>query len=287
MKAGTSRSAGPGMRRALPVLVFAVVAGIHEVSAQQPASPVLVEARPTPSEPLRFFGGRTVSVPLVLHTTQLEGLSVRAELVQLSASLAAPVAGQIDVPFALPARPAVSPASELVLSVSLPVVRRETDFELRFRSFQPGERVGRAAGRVALRVYPADVLEPVRVWAESHAIRLEDDHGAVTELFRQQRIAVTESGHPHLTVFAGSRSTRGRTIPRHGSGLAAIFFTEREAATPHLVVERTGEKTTVTVEMYLLDRLATDPLAQKMFLEAFRHAAIPDEAASAQGAPNE
>jgi hypothetical protein len=275
------------MRRAFPALVLAAVAGIHEVSTQPAPSPALVVTRPAAGEPLRFFGGRTVNVPLVLHTTQFEGLSVRAELVQLSASLALPVAREVDVPLAVPDRPAASPASELELPVSLPAVHRETDFELRFRSFRLAEPVGRPAGRVALRVYPDNLLEPVRVWAESHAIRLEDGHGSVTELFRRQGIAVTDTAHPDLTVFAGLRSTRVRTLRRHGSAPAEVFFTEREVATPHLVVERTGKNTRVTVEMYLLDRLTTDPLAQKMFLEAFRHAAIPDGASPAQGAAYE
>ena len=72
-------------------------------------------------------------------------------------------------------------------------------------------------------------------------------------------------------------------VTRSG-GQAAIVFTERETATPHLVVDRTGRGTTVTVEMRLLDGLRTDPLAQKIFLEAFQRAVIPDGATPLEGA---
>jgi hypothetical protein len=268
-------------RRAVAALIVAAAAGSQEVFAQPMASSVLVAARPGPSEPLRFFGGRTVRVPLLVHAADVEGLSVRAELVQLSSSLAAPVAGEIEVPVVAATQSTTGPASEIELSVPLPAVSRETDFELRFRSFHLPERVARAAGRVALRVYPADLLEPVRVWAESHAIRLEDQHGSVTELFRQQRVAVTQSGQADLTVYAASQADRARTVPRHGGDQAAILFVERQTASPHLVVDRIGRRTTVSIEMHLLDRLATDPLAQKIFLEAFQHAAVVDHEAAA------
>jgi hypothetical protein len=130
-------------------------------------------------------------------------------------------------------------------------------------------------------------MEPLRAWAAVHAIRLEDDHGSVTELFRQEGIAVSQSGHPDLTVYAGSRSARVRTFPRYSSGQAAILFVERETASPYLVIDRTGRVTTVTVETQLLDRLATDPLAQKIFLEAFQHTVVAAGAAPAQGASHD
>ena len=50
---------------------------------------------------------------------------------------------------------------------------------------------------------------------------------------------------------------------------SAFSFAERETETPRFLVERKGEGTAVTVEMRLLDRLAADPLAQKIFLELF------------------
>jgi hypothetical protein len=254
-----------------------LLAGV--ASAQPLASVVLVTPRLHPREPYRFIGGRTVIVPVTVYGPKPDGLAVRARLVQISSSLAVPIAGEIDVPLAVSA----AFASELDLSLSLPAVSRETDFEIRFQSSWPPARAELAAGRIALRVYPANLLEPVRAWAESHALRLEDDHGSLTKLFREQRIAVTRgSGPSDLLVYAGSRSPTQPRVTR--SGQAVIVFTEQETATPHLVVDRTGRGTTVTVEMRLLDGLTTDPLAQKIVLEAFRRAVISASATPLQGA---
>lgn len=265
-------------------VLLAMVAGHRTVSAQPLASIVLVAPRLHPGEPYRFIGGRTVTVPVTVYGPKPHGLAVRAQLVQLSSSLAVPIAGEIDVPLAVSAEGAAAFASELELSLSLPAVRRETDFEIRFQSFWPPARAEFPAGRIALRVYPANLLEPVRLWSESHSIRLEDDHGSVTDVLRQQRISVTtRPGSPDLTVYAGPRSVEKHARQPHAGGRSTIIFSERETSTPHLVVDRTGPGTTVKVEMRLLDRLATDPLAQKIFLEAFQHAAIIDDAAPMQG----
>jgi hypothetical protein len=173
------------------VRVLTVLAGIQAVSAQPQTDLVLVTARPS-LEPYRLIGGRTAIVPLIVHAPEPEGLTVRAELVQLSSTLAMPLAGGIVVPLGVSAQPAGF-VSRIELSVSLPAVSRETDFELRFRSFRHPDGAMRTAGRVALRVYPANLLEPVRVWAESHAIRLEDDRGSLAEFFRERgRNDVTE-----------------------------------------------------------------------------------------------
>jgi hypothetical protein len=265
------------------VLALALLAGIQTVSAQPLTDLVMVTARPDPIEPYRFIGGRTVTVPLIVHLPTREGLTVLAELVQLSSTLAVPIAGGVDVPLGVSV-PEAGATSELELSVALPAVTRETDFELRFRSFRPPDRVAQTAGRVELRVYPANLLEPVRVWAESHSIRLEDDQGSVTEVFREQRIAVALGPGPSdLTVYVEPRSAQKPSRLPRADGRPAIILAEREKATPHLVVDRTSRGTTVTVEMRLLDRLATDPLAQKIFLEAFQYAAITDDAAPTQG----
>jgi hypothetical protein len=222
------------------------------------AQPVQVTARPNPVEPCRFFGGGIAAVPLLIQAPAPDGLSIRAALVQLTSRLSAPAAGEIEVPLSGP---------ELDLAVPLPAVSRETDFELRFRARRRGDPVAQSAGRVALRVYPADLLDPVRAWAESHPLRVEDDHGAVIELFRRQGIPVAAPPKPgRVTLYAGPRA-----LQKVREGGTAVLFTERDTGTPHLVIDRTGSGTTVCVEMRLLDRLATDPLAQKILVEVFQH----------------
>jgi hypothetical protein len=265
-------------------LTLVALAGIQTLSAQPIGNLVWVMPRFNPGEPFRFIGGRTVTVPLSIHGPRPEGLMVWAELIQISSSLAVPVGGQVNIPVAVSARADTGFTSELELSLSLPVVTRETDFELRFQASWPPARAMPSAGRIALRVYPGNLLDPVRIWAASHPIWLEDDQGSTRERFRELRIPVaTQPGPSGVTVYAGAGAVQKylRVPPRHGQ--SAILLLERDTATPHLVVDRTSGRTTVKVEMNLLDRLATDPLAQKIFLEAFQHAVLHDEAAPRQG----
>jgi hypothetical protein len=270
-----------GVKMSVGVLVLATV--VRAASAQPAVGSVLVAGRSTPGEVLHVFGGRTVTVPLIVHAWESQGVTVRGDLVQLTSSLAAPVARGIDVPLSGSTRSTPGPASGVDLSVSLPSVSRETDFELRFRSFHASEGTVQDAGLVVLRVYPADLLEPFRVWAGANTIQLKDTGGSLGEFLRGRRIPVAaHAGPSDLTLYAGPRPPHTPALPGSGDR-AAIYFSEREAAGPRLVVERTGHGTTVEIEMRLLDRLATDPLAQKMFLDAFQRAVITDDAAATQG----
>ena len=252
------------------VLLAVVLTLSLAASAESLGNLALVTPRPNPSEPYRSFGGRTVTIPLLIHAAEPKGLTLRAELVQLTSNLSAAIAGELEVP--LSGRPAAGPGIELDFSVVLPAVNRETNFELRFRSRRPSDGVSQAAGRIALRAYPADLLGPVRAWAQSHPLRVEDDHGAVIELFRRQKIPVAaQLGPPGVTLYAGARTLEKRARLPLREDETAVLFTERETETPHLLIDRTGHGTTVRVEMQLLDRLATDPLAQKILLEVFQH----------------
>ena len=249
-------------------LLLAVVLSLDPAASAQ-SSLVLVAARLKPSEPYRFFGDRTVTAPLVIHALEPEGLALRAALVQLTSNLSATAAGEIEVP--IPARAAAAPGIELDLSVAIPAVNRETDFELRFRARRRGDQVWQAAGRIALRVYPADLLGPVRAWAQSHPLWVEDDHGSLIELLREHGIPLADRPDSRgVTLYAGARTLEKRTRLPLREDETAVLFTERETETPYLLIDRTSRGMTVSVEMRLLDRLATDPLAQKIFLEAFQ-----------------
>jgi hypothetical protein len=205
----------------------------------------------TSGEPLRFFGDRIAAVPVSIHSPG-EGTAIRADLVQLTSGLAARAAGEIDVP----------PGAR-ELAVSLPAVTRQTDFELRFRWRDRDHPAWQPAGRIALRVYPADLLAPLRAWAQSHPLRAEDERMA--EFLRSRGIPLAgRDGPREVTLYTGGsalQKLRGET---------AVLVTERETEIPHLVVDRTGPGVRVRVEARLMDRLADDPLAQKILMEAFR-----------------
>jgi hypothetical protein len=95
-------------------------------------------------------------VPLSIAATQTDTLVIRADLVQLGATLALPVMRDVEVPVRIPV-PGVSRITSNV-ALALPAVTRETDFELRFRSRRRTDQTWRPAGRVAVRVYPADLV---------------------------------------------------------------------------------------------------------------------------------
>ena len=251
-------------------LVLAFGAG---AAARSPGSPASVTPRASRIEPYRFFADRTVTVPLLVHAPEPQGLVLHAELVQLASGFAVPIGAPLDVPLPTDASP--GPGVEVELSIPLPAVKRETDFELRFRSRRGHDGVWQAAGRVPLRVYPGDLLSPVRQWATAHALRVKDDQGSLIAFLRQQQILVA-GGEPQgvrddrrVTLYAGARALRERALVPLAQGEAIVLFAERETDTPRFLVERKGEGMAVTVEMRLLDRLAADPLAQKIFLELF------------------
>lgn len=264
-------------RLAQGVAAFALACSLT-VGAASPAaslgSPALVIPRPNRLEPYRLFGDRTVVLPLLVYALEHEGLTLKAKLAQLTSNLSAPIGAELEVP--LPEFPPPGPGIEVDVSVPLPAVKRETDFELRIWSRRDREQIWHAAGRIALRVYPDDLLSPLRGWAESHPLRVEDDDGSLIQFLRQQGIAVLGGGRtkgfhdsPGVTLYAGTRALRQRTRLPLRENETIVRFTERRAETPHILIERTGRGTAVTVKMRLLDRLATDPLAQKMFLEMF------------------
>jgi hypothetical protein len=243
-------------------------------ASQSLGSPASVTPRVSRIEPYRFFAGRTVTVPLQVHAPEPQGFTLYTELVQLTSDFAVPISAPIEVP--LPTDPSPGPGVEIEVSIPLPAVRRETDFELRFKSRRDRGGTLHAAGRIPLRVYPGDLLSPIRQWATVHPLRVKDDQGFLFEFLRQQQIPVAGGEAVGLrdsrgvTLYAGARVFAERALASLRQGEAVVLFAERESETPHLLVERKGGGTVITVEMRLVDRLAADPIAQKIFLELFK-----------------
>jgi TolB-like protein len=114
----------------------------------------LVGPLPASRELYRCMGDRVAMLPLSIAAAQIEALVIRADLVQRGATLALPVMRDLDVAVRVPASGAPRITSTVRLQV--PAVARETDFELRFRSRRQTDEIWRPAGRIAVRVYPAD-----------------------------------------------------------------------------------------------------------------------------------
>ena len=266
------RKAALGKRIGAVALALVLAFG-SGAAARSLGSPAWVTPRASRVEPYRFFADRVATIPLLVHVPEPQGLALDAQLLQLASDFAIPIGAALEVPLPTDASP--SSGVEIELSIPLPAVKRETDFELRFRSRLGRDGVWHAAGGIPLRVYPGDLLSPVRQWATSHLLRVKDDRGSLIEFLRQQQIPVvgreTEGSLDDrgVTLYAGARAFRERALTPLRQGEAIVLFTERETETPRFIVEHKDGGTAVRVEMRLLDRLAADPLAQKIFLELF------------------
>ena len=126
-------------------------------------------------------------------------------------------------------------------------------------------------------MYPSDLLDSVRGWAKSHPLRVRDGKGSLQHFLHRQRIPFVAEWKTQdfrdgrgVSLFAGASALREHERFPLPEDEAIVRFTERESEAPRLFIERTERGTTVRVEMRLLDRLATDPLAQKIFLEVFQ-----------------
>jgi len=236
-------------------------------------------------EPQHHFGGRTVSVTIPLHTitpAPAAPVSIRAQLVQRTSGLAAPIGPPHEI--------ALTPASvrqqpnPIELEIALPAVRSETGFELRLESRAAGDDAWRSGVPVALRAYPQDLLAPLRSWAQKRRLRIvEDRQDPTLSAFLAKNDIPFESpgaipppgASPPVTLYAGEAArtpTVGKAARDRGAETGpAVFFTERSASLPHVVLQRdeVSGALTATVEMPLLDQLETDPAAQQTFLRIF------------------
>ncbi len=103
-----------------------------------------------------FFGGRTIDVPLVIGGRSEKPVDLRARLVQLVGPLGVSFHAGLEV---FSGR-VVNDDEPLAVSVSLllPEVRDESDFELQFQVRTRGEK-WRDAGRARIRLYSLGILE--------------------------------------------------------------------------------------------------------------------------------
>lgn len=246
------------------------------------SSAVLAEigARPAASPSFQHvFGGRPVSVPVVLHGMPGARAEVRARLVQVAAGLAAPAgepvgvaAGAVDFSAGL--------RRELSVDVMVPTVDRESRFELAVFLRAPPSGEWRPVGTVLLRAYPTDLLKPLKRWTERQPLRIGDPSGKLESLLVAQGIAVLdvnaqslEKGDgPVVTVLVDGTDDLARATARARRGEAVVVLRERTGAFPRIERMRWGAGSLVLVELPLLDRLALDPQAQNLFMDVVRSA---------------
>src|SRR5262249_29590088 len=124
---------GPGGWRRHPLAFVAAIALVAALPLQalgdSPAVLVEVGAHAIASpRPQHVFGGRTVSVPVVVYGTPGMRADLRARLVQLAPGLAAPAGEPVDIASGVDFGAGFR--RDLSFDVMVPAVERESRFEL-------------------------------------------------------------------------------------------------------------------------------------------------------------
>src|SRR5262249_51131650 len=224
------------------------------------------------------FGGRTVSVPVVVYGTPGVRADLRARLVQLAPGLAAPAGEPVDIASGVDFGAAFR--RDLSFDVMVPAVERESRFELTVFRRAPPSRAWRPVGPLLLRAYPNDLLKPLKRWTERQPLRLDDPSGKLERFLSAQGIAAVDlnarslekADGPVVTVLVDGSDDLGRAKARARRGEAVIVFRERAGAFPRIDRTRWGAGSLQVVELELLDRLPVDPKAPHLFLELLRSA---------------
>jgi len=219
------------------------------------------------------FGGRPVSVPVTLYGATGVRADFKARLFQLAKGTAAPLGEYVtvatDVDFGS------GPRRDLAFSVSIPAVEREARFEVvvLMRVHPSGD--WRRIGSLPLRAYPNDLLKTLKRSADQRPLRLQDPSGKLEHFLTEQGISFVDpsarslekSESPAITLVVDGSDDLASAKTRARRGEAVVVFRERVGAFPRIERVRWPGGALLIVELELLDRLASDPQAQKLFLE--------------------
>ncbi len=224
------------------------------------------------------FGGRSVSVPMVLYGTPGARADLKARLFQLALGFAAPVGESMDIASGIVFSPGLR--RELTFDVVIPAVERESRFELVVLLRVHPDDDWRRIGSLSLHAYPKDLLKPLRRWTEHRPLRLRDTSGKLERFLTAQGVSFLDlnarslehSDDPVITLLVGGSDDPAVAKRRAGGGEAVIVFRERVVAFPRIERTRWQGGSLLIVEFELLDRLSVDPQAQKLFLEVVRWA---------------
>jgi len=220
-----------------------------------------------------YFGGQKIELPFIVHGAHSESIDLQAKLSQLTSSIVAPVGDVLEV-FSQKKLNDHS-RKEYSLSLTLPSVKRETTFELRFWVKIHSNEEWWDAGRTRIQVYPKKLLEPLKVWSENIQLRIEDNEGTLSRFLTAQKIAFMDSKvaalklsqTPIVTLIV--RNSERSSLPKRRirAGETIIVFNERVESLPKIVASSSREGNLINVEMGVIKNLETDPRAQKTFLQ--------------------
>lgn len=262
------------------LLIFILVTAAP-IYAEEPDGSVFVDLGSGFSDPERVehvFGGQSIPLSVIVYGAPNARSSLKGRLFQVTQALAVPLGGDIEIASDLEFSSGVR--REVKFGLALPVVKRETDFELPvFVRFRPGAS-WRKTGSLRLRVYPADLLKPLRDWADRQPLRLHDATGKLEAFLKAQGIAYLDltarslqrSNDPEVALVAGGEDGLALAKREADKGKVVVAFRERVVTIPRVETKPWGKGFLVTVEFEMLDSLPTHPNVQKAFLEIIESA---------------
>lgn len=243
---------------------------------------IIKAARPQAELPLYFFGGQDIELPVTIRGNLDDFQDIQARMIQLSSSLEVPHGDPISVELA--GVPPVSCEYDYVLNLSLPAVKRETLFVIRFTARGADEEKRRNVAEVHLVLYPGEFFKDMESWAQRTVLRVKDPGGRLTKLLESKKIAfedfrspvIPSAGQAVVNVVTTTASENFRKEDYVKPGQTTIFFYEKESGVPYIRVSTEGDSRVVEVYIKLLDALRDDPKAQKTFLDIIRLSESPE-----------
>jgi hypothetical protein len=262
-------------RLAFATFVWGTAIGATAIQARTDQPSVLAEVSigsPPVAASEHVFGGRAVSVSMTLYGAGDVRADLRARLFQLSHGLVAPAGEFRDIAAGVDFRSDLR--RRLTFDMPLPAVERESRFEVVVFGRVHPSGDWRRIGSASMRAYPDDLLVPLKRWSEDRLLRLHDPSGKLERFLSARGIAFVdpsarsfEKSDDVVTLLVGGREALAPARRRAERGEAVILFRERVVGLPRIERIHWQHGVLVLVELELLDRLPTDPQAQKLFLE--------------------
>ncbi len=167
------------------------------------------------------------------------------------------------------------PRADREVKLELPTVQRESDFQLSFQAQTASQDLWSEAGVVHIRVYPKDLLAPLKTWSRRVQLRLDDSEGILEGFLAAQDVVFVDSkaqmekreGVPIVTMIV--KHTHKVSLPRRplAPHHSIIVFNEQVENLAKVVVRPFGQGQLIQVDLQIIQQLSEDPRAQKQFLE--------------------
>jgi hypothetical protein len=225
---------------------------------------------------LSVFGGKTVNLYVDVFGSTDKRIEIAVDLFQAgSGKIAVPVRSNNPMPLG----PDLSrnPRRQISLPLELPEVDQVCIFYARCRLRFAGEDKWQNAGSTEIRVYPLDVLKPMRLFAEKNPVILLGENTGFRKFFKEAGIAfelradsfLEDSKEPSL-AFVDYMDKEGYKLPQYlPSNLAIIVFCQTAGRFPRTVIRPAGKGILIEIKTDWPDDLTKDPAAQEFLLELF------------------